>query len=231
MVVIGGGFGGLQVVRKLRGAPVEITLIDRRNFHLFQPLVYQVATGSLSAEEVASPLRSIFKRNRNVHVVLGEVTGLDLAGRSVIIGGMPNGGEPRAIPYDSLVVAAGVEVHLLRTRRLAPVRARHQVGRERPRGAPAHPDRVRGRRQRARSGAPRGLADVRDRRRGPDRGRARRSDRRARPALPAQGLPRRRHQRRADPARRDGRPRAAAVSPASLRSARAGRSSGSGSRC
>jgi NADH dehydrogenase len=109
VVVIGGGFGGLQVVRKLRGAPVEITLIDRRNFHLFQPLVYQVATGSLSAEEVASPLRSIFKRNRNVHVVLGEVTGLDLAGRNVIIGAMPNGDEPRAIPYDSLVVAAGVK--------------------------------------------------------------------------------------------------------------------------
>jgi NADH dehydrogenase len=109
VVVIGGGFGGLQVVRKLRSAPVEITLIDRRNFHLFQPLVYQVATGSLSAEEVASPLRSIFKRNKNVHVVLGEVTGLDLAGRKVIIGAMPAGGEPRAIPYDSLVVAAGVK--------------------------------------------------------------------------------------------------------------------------
>ena len=109
VVVIGGGFGGLQVVRKLRGAPVEITLIDRRNFHLFQPLVYQVATGSLSAEEVASPLRSIFKRNKNVHVVLGEVTGFDLAGRKVIIGATPNGGEPRAIPYDSLVVAAGVK--------------------------------------------------------------------------------------------------------------------------
>jgi NADH dehydrogenase len=107
--VIGGGFGGLQLVRKLRSAPVEITLIDRRNFHLFQPLVYQVATGSLSAEEVASPLRSIFKRNRNVHVILGEVTRLDLAGRKVIVGALPGSDEPRAIPYDSLVVAAGVE--------------------------------------------------------------------------------------------------------------------------
>ncbi|MDX6570075.1 MAG: hypothetical protein QOH15_2653 [Gaiellales bacterium] len=109
VVVIGGGFGGLQAVRKLRSAPVEITLIDRRNFHLFQPLVYQVATGSLSAEEVASPLRSIFKRNKNVHVVLGEVTSLDLAGRQVVIGAMPGSGEPRAIPYDSLIVAAGVK--------------------------------------------------------------------------------------------------------------------------
>jgi NADH:ubiquinone reductase (H+-translocating) len=109
VVVIGGGFGGLQAVRKLRGAPVEITLIDRRNFHLFQPLVYQVATGSLSAEEIASPLRSIFRRNKNVHVVLGEVTRLDLSGRRVVIGELPASGETRSIPYDSLIVAAGVK--------------------------------------------------------------------------------------------------------------------------
>ena len=107
--MIGGGFGGLQLVRKLRGAPVDITLIDRRNFHLFQPLVYQVATGSLSAEEIASPLRSIFKRNKNVHVVLGEVTRIDVAGKQVVIGAMPETGEPRSIPYDTLVVAAGVK--------------------------------------------------------------------------------------------------------------------------
>jgi NADH dehydrogenase len=109
VVVIGGGFGGLQAVRKLRSAPVEITLIDRRNFHLFQPLVYQVATGSLSAEEIASPLRSIFKRNKNVHVVLGEVSELDLAGRRVVIGELPNSGERKEIPYDTLIVAAGVK--------------------------------------------------------------------------------------------------------------------------
>jgi NADH dehydrogenase len=107
VVVIGGGFGGLQAVRKLRGAPVEITLVDRRNFHLFQPLVYQVATGSLSAEEVASPLRSVFRRSKNVHVVLGNITRIDLAGRHVVIDGLPNGGAPREIPYDSLIVAAG----------------------------------------------------------------------------------------------------------------------------
>jgi NADH:ubiquinone reductase (H+-translocating) len=107
VVVIGGGFGGLQAVRKLRRAPVEITLIDRRNFHLFQPLVYQVATGSLSAEEIASPLRSVFRRNKNVHVVLGEVTGFDLAARHVKLDHLPNGGGPREIAYDSLIVAAG----------------------------------------------------------------------------------------------------------------------------
>ena len=70
VVVVGGGFGGLQAVLKLRRAPVEVTLVDRRNFHLFQPLTYQVATGALSPGEVAYPLRSIFKRDRNVRVVM-----------------------------------------------------------------------------------------------------------------------------------------------------------------
>jgi NADH dehydrogenase len=107
VVVVGGGFGGLQAVRKLRHAPVEITLIDRRNFHLFQPLLYQVATGSLSPGEIASPLRSVFKRNENVRVLLGEVTGFDLAARRVLLDRLPNGGEQRAVPYDSLVVATG----------------------------------------------------------------------------------------------------------------------------
>jgi NADH:ubiquinone reductase (H+-translocating) len=107
VVVVGGGFGGLQAVRKLRRAPVEIILIDRRNFHLFQPLLYQVATGALASGEIASPLRGVFKRDENVRVLLGEVTGFDLAARRVLVDRLPNGGEARAIPYDSLVVAAG----------------------------------------------------------------------------------------------------------------------------
>ena len=78
VVVIGGGFGGLQAVDKLRRAPVEVTLIDRRNFHLFQPLTYQVATGALSPGEIAYPLRAIFKRDRNIRVLLAEVAGFDL---------------------------------------------------------------------------------------------------------------------------------------------------------
>src|SRR5215212_1264047 len=107
VVVVGGGFGGLQAVRRLRRERVEITLIDRRNFHLFQPLVYQVATGALAASEIASPLRGVFKRDKNVRVLLGEVTGFDCARRHVLVDALPNGGEALAVPYDSLIVAGG----------------------------------------------------------------------------------------------------------------------------
>ena len=108
VVVVGGGFGGLQAVRKLRHSKrVEITLIDRRNFHLFQPLLYQVATGALSSGEIAAPLRGIFRRNRNVRVLLAEVSGFDLEQRQVVLDLLPNGGEPQVLEYDTLVVAGG----------------------------------------------------------------------------------------------------------------------------
>jgi NADH:quinone reductase (non-electrogenic) len=107
VVVVGGGFAGLYAVRKLRHAPVDVTLIDRRNFHLFQPLVYQVATGALTPGEIASPLRGVFKRDKNVRVVLGEVTGFDLGTRHVLVGRSPAGAGEREIPYDSLIVAGG----------------------------------------------------------------------------------------------------------------------------
>ena len=107
MVVVGGGFGGVQAVRKLHGAPVDVTLVDRRNFTLFQPLLYQVATGSLSPGEIAVPLRGIFKRDPNVHVLLGEVTGFDLAAKHVLLEELPNDDGRRELPYDTLVVAAG----------------------------------------------------------------------------------------------------------------------------
>ena len=107
VVVVGGGFGGLQAVNKLRKLPVEITLIDRRNFHLFQPLVYQVATGALSAGEIAAPLRSVFKRARNVRVLLGEVGEVDLERRVVSVMPPMSDVPGMEVPYDMLIVAGG----------------------------------------------------------------------------------------------------------------------------
>jgi len=107
VVVVGGGFAGLQVVRKLRDAAVEVTLVDRQNFHLFQPLVYQVATGALSAAEVAAPLRAVLKRQGNVRVLLAEVSGFDLERRQVVLDHLPNGARGERLEYDTLVVAGG----------------------------------------------------------------------------------------------------------------------------
>src|SRR5437763_12126841 len=106
VVVVGGGFGGVLAVRGLRRADVDVTLVDRQNFYLFQPLVYQVATGSLSSVEVAVPLRQILRRQRNAHVVLGEVTAVDLAAKRVSVAGLPNDGTLE-LDYDTLVVAGG----------------------------------------------------------------------------------------------------------------------------
>src|SRR3954470_4498915 len=85
VVIIGGGFGGLYAARALRRAPVQITLLDRRNFHLFQPLLYPVATGGLSPANIAAPLRAVLARQRNATVLLAEVTDVDLAGRAVVL--------------------------------------------------------------------------------------------------------------------------------------------------
>jgi NADH dehydrogenase len=100
-VIVGGGFAGLTAAQKLRKSPVRITLVDRRNFHLFQPLLYQVATGQLSPANIAAPLRSILERQKNCEVLLGEVTTFDVPGRRVLLAD----GE---LAYDTLVVAAGV---------------------------------------------------------------------------------------------------------------------------
>jgi NADH dehydrogenase len=107
VVVIGGGFGGLQAVRKLRRAPVEVTLVDRQNYHLFQPLTYQVATGALSPGEIAYPLRSVFKRNGNVRVLMAEVADFDLDAREVQLRSVAGIPAPAALPYDTLIVAGG----------------------------------------------------------------------------------------------------------------------------
>jgi NADH:ubiquinone reductase (H+-translocating) len=107
VVVVGGGFGGLLAVRGLRGADVDVTLVDRQNFHLFQPLVYQVATGSLSSAEISAPLRQVLRRQRNARVLLGEVDRFDLERRIVSVRNLPNDGERTELPYDVLIVAGG----------------------------------------------------------------------------------------------------------------------------
>ena len=107
VVVVGGGFAGLRAVRSLRGAPVEVTLVDRQNFTLFQPLVYQVATGALSPAEIAAPLRSILRKQRNARVVLAEATGFDLEHREVVLEHLPNQGGSTTLGYDTLIVAGG----------------------------------------------------------------------------------------------------------------------------
>jgi NADH dehydrogenase len=102
VVIVGGGFGGLYAARELGKAPeVDVTLVDRRNHHLFQPLLYQVATGSLAPGEIAQPLRSIFRKRKNVTVLLGEAVGIEVDARRVLL----SDGGP--IDYDSLIVATG----------------------------------------------------------------------------------------------------------------------------
>jgi len=100
VLILGGGFGGLTAARRLAGANARITLVDRRNHHLFQPLLYQVATASLAAPSIAAPLRHILRRQRNLTVLLDEVTAVDMAARQVHCG-------PATLDYDVLVVAAG----------------------------------------------------------------------------------------------------------------------------
>jgi NADH dehydrogenase len=101
VVILGGGFGGLNAAQKLKRVPVEVTLIDRRNFHLFQPLMYQVATGSLSPGEIAAPLRGILSRQKNTQVLLGEAADIDPDAKLVILH------DGAAFHYDSLIVATG----------------------------------------------------------------------------------------------------------------------------
>jgi NADH dehydrogenase len=107
VVIIGGGFAGLFAARALRRAPVQVTLIDRAQHHLFQPLLYQCATGILSEGKIAAPLRDVLRKHRNVDCVMAEVTGLD-AGRRVVQARRP-AGEPLEFGYDYLIVGAGLQ--------------------------------------------------------------------------------------------------------------------------
>jgi NADH dehydrogenase len=103
VLILGGGFGGLLAAKALRRAPVQVTLVDKRNFHLFQPLLYQVATGSLAPGQVAAPLRGVLRKQKNTHVLLGEAVDLDPASRTVLLS------DGERIPYDSLIIATGSE--------------------------------------------------------------------------------------------------------------------------
>jgi NADH:ubiquinone reductase (H+-translocating) len=101
VVIVGGGFGGLRAARALKSAPVRVVLVDRQNHHLFQPLLYQVASATLSPADIASPIRHILRAQRNAQVVLGEATAVELGARRVLLG------DGKALPYDFLILAAG----------------------------------------------------------------------------------------------------------------------------
>src|SRR3984957_4318101 len=103
VVILGGGVGGLYAAQLLGKADVDVTVIDRRNFHLFQPLPYQVATGALSPGEIASPLRSVLSHQKNTRVWLGTVVDVDPDSKHVTLA------DGTVVPYDSLIIAAGSE--------------------------------------------------------------------------------------------------------------------------
>src|SRR5262249_5973084 len=102
VVIIGAGFGGLSAAKQLAKAAFDVTVVDRHNYHLFQPLLYQVATAGLSPGDIASPIRGILHRQRNAKVILAKVSGVDTTTQEVVA-------EGRRIPYDHLIVATGAE--------------------------------------------------------------------------------------------------------------------------
>jgi NADH:ubiquinone reductase (H+-translocating) len=104
VVIIGGGFGGLYAAKKLGGLPVDVTVIDKRNFHLFQPLLYQVATGTLSPADISSPLRSVLGKHKNIRVLMDEARTIDVESKTVVL-------SEQTVPYDTLVLATGVSHH------------------------------------------------------------------------------------------------------------------------
>src|SRR6201992_1160861 len=101
VVIVGAGFGGLECALRLKGAPVTITLVDRRNHHLFQPLLYQVATASLATSEIAWPVRYLLRGRKDVTTLLGTVKGVDASAKRVVLE------DGSALPYDTLVLATG----------------------------------------------------------------------------------------------------------------------------
>ena len=117
VVIVGAGFGGLAAARALARTPADVVVIDRRNYHLFQPLLYQVATAALSPADIAWPIRAILGRQANASVQLGKVVGVDVGGREVIL-------EDRRVPFDYLVLATGARHAYFGMRRVGDDRAR-----------------------------------------------------------------------------------------------------------
>ena len=111
VLIVGAGFGGLAAAKRLFGQPVDVTIIDQRNYHLFQPLLYQVATAALSPADVAWPIRSIFARSPNIRVILGKVEGIDLEKREVR-------SDRISVSYDQLILATGFLPFLFWSRRM-----------------------------------------------------------------------------------------------------------------
>ena len=194
VVVVGGGFGGLAAAKALRRAPVDVTLVDRQVHHLFQPLLYHVATGILSEGNIAPPLRDVLHRQRNTSVVLAEVEGVDLERRAVACSLLDHRREISGRQPDRRRRLRAV---VLRPGRVRALRAGPEDDRRRARGARADLRSVRARRVRGRSRAPGRVADVRRRRRRAERGGDGRSDRRAFASQPAFELQAHRHRRRA----------------------------------
>ena len=108
VVIVGAGFGGLEAAKTLRRVPVDVTVIDRHNYHCFQPLLYQVATAALSPAEIAWPIRYILRQQKNVTVLMAEVTGIDAPGRVVTT-------QAGRFPFDFLVIATGAADFVFRS--------------------------------------------------------------------------------------------------------------------
>ena len=228
VVIVGSGFGGLFAAKALRRAPAAVTLVDQTNHHLFAPLLYQVATGILSPGEIAPAIRDVLRKQRNITVELGQVTGIDVTAKRLSVR-CPDGvvaldrlrqPDPRRRRHD----------FVLRQRPLRAVGARDEDRRRCAAAPRADLRRVRDGRVGERSRQAGGMADLRDRGRRPHRGRARRADRGACPQLARRQLPDVRSGAGADPAVRRRRAHPADVQRAPFSARRPGRSSGSASR-
>ena len=207
VVIIGSGFGGLTAAQKLKRADVDIKLIARTTHHLFQPLLYQVATGIISEGEIAPATRVILRKQHNAQVLLGDVTHIDLTDKTVTSELL---GHVYITPVRQPDHRGGRRPVLLRQRPFRRVRAGHEVDRRRAGTARPHPRRVRAGRAVQRSGPPGEAADVHGRRRRPDRRGDGRPDRRTRRPHPQGRVPAHRlHQGTGDPARRRARGAAA----------------------